>query len=116
MNGAEPSSEEGLIERFPHYKTYKACQSQAFMASSVTLLGGAAITYVLMDVGYKKFKPTISRNWQIAAPILIGALSAYLVIMGKTTNCQNMWMAMEERHSVLTPANERLAMRTKSDQ
>lgn len=41
----------------------------------------------------------------MSIPFLVGVGSAYIITMGKTIQCQNMWMAMEERHSVLTPAH-----------
>ncbi|XP_059171987.1 uncharacterized protein LOC131953022 [Physella acuta] len=110
MSGAD----DGITEIFPHYKTYKACQSKAFITGSITLLGAAACTYLLMEQLFKKYKPNISKNWLMSLPFLVGVGSAYVITMRKTTQCQNMWMAMEERHSVLTPAQERLQSRMKT--
>ncbi|KAH9496926.1 hypothetical protein Btru_010200 [Bulinus truncatus] len=111
MSDARLSAEEELVEKYPHYKTYKACQSHAFMSSSFTFVIASACSYFAIDTLYRRFKANISKNWLTAGPIVFGILSAYVVVQRKTTNCQNMWMAMEERHSVLTPASERAAIR-----
>ncbi|XP_012944331.1 transmembrane protein 141 [Aplysia californica] len=116
MSSLDPRGDDELSDRYPHYKTYKACQSKAFMTGSVTLFGAAICVYVVMDHWYQKFKPSITRQWLVAGPIMAGAGIAYAVTMNRTWNCQNMWMAMEERHSALTPAKERLAMRIAEDE
>ncbi|XP_055897090.1 uncharacterized protein LOC106071034 isoform X2 [Biomphalaria glabrata] len=108
MSSTSPRGEEGLIEKFPHYKTYKACQSQALMSSSFALLMASMCSYLAMNAFNQRFKPNINKNWLVAGPVLFGVLSAYVVVQHKTTNCQNMWMAMEEKHSVLTPASDAL--------
>uniref|UniRef100_A0A0B6ZLW1 HIG1 domain-containing protein n=1 Tax=Arion vulgaris TaxID=1028688 RepID=A0A0B6ZLW1_9EUPU len=109
-------SEEALSERYPHYKTYKVCQQSVFLSGSVTLLGVAACTYVIMDHWFKRYRPNVSNNILIAGPLIAGVVAAYAVTMSNTAKCKNMWMAMEERHSVLTPAEERLAERIKSEE
>ncbi|RUS82954.1 hypothetical protein EGW08_009291 [Elysia chlorotica] len=108
--------ENDLMERYPHFKTYKACQSKAFMTGSFTLLMGTACTFLVMDHWFQRFKPSVSRNWLIAGPILVGTMSAYAVTMGQSIYCQNMWMAMEDRHSVITSAKERLTERLREEE
>ncbi|GFO17750.1 transmembrane protein 141 [Plakobranchus ocellatus] len=115
-SSTESAEEIELLERYPHFKTYKACQSKAFMTGSFTLLMGTACSFLVMDHWFQKFKPTISKNWLIAGPILVGTLSAYGVTMGQTIRCQNMWMAMEDRHSVITSAQERLEERLREEE
>lgn len=69
----------------------------------------AACTFIIMDHWLQRFRSrAISKNWFIAFPLLTGTVSAYVVTMSRTVNCQNMWMAMEEKHSVLTPAEGNL--------
>ncbi|GFS05594.1 transmembrane protein 141 [Elysia marginata] len=118
MNRSSTNSveENDLMERYPHFKTYKACQSKAFMTGSFMLLMGTACSFLVMDHWFRKFKPTVSKNWLVAGPILIGTASAYGVTMGQSIYCQNMWMAMEDRHSVITSAKERLEERLKEEE
>ena len=62
--------------------------------------GGATI-YVGQEV-IKRFAP-INQNAKLFAPVFGGALVSYLVTRRKTKICQQMWLALEERHSSLTP-------------
>merc|ERR550534_3435955 len=73
------------------------------MTGSFTLFGSAVSLYVIGENLFKRFKPDISRNWLIAGPIVGGSALAYLVAWRGTVHCSNMWMAMEDQHSVLNP-------------
>ncbi|KAI0242879.1 hypothetical protein LSAT2_010816 [Lamellibrachia satsuma] len=82
-----------------HYKTYTKCQSEAFVYGMMGFVSGGATIYVGQEV-IKRFAP-INQNAKLFAPVFGGALVSYLVTRRKTTNCQKMWLALEERHSPL---------------
>ena len=43
------------------------------------------------------------RNYFLLLPIAVGTGSAYAITRRNTRICQEMWLAMEEKHSVITP-------------
>ena len=43
------------------------------------------------------------RNYFLLLPIVVGTGSAYAITRRNTRICQEMWLAMEEKHSVITP-------------
>lgn len=57
-----------------------------------------------MNQWYQRFSPRLSKNWMVAGPLIVGAVASYTVTASYSTNCKNMWLSMEERHSVITPA------------
>lgn len=84
-----------------HYKTYTKCQSEAFVYGMMGFVSGGATIYVGQEV-IKRFAP-INQNAKLFAPVFGGALVSYLVTRRKTKICQQMWLALEEKHSSLTP-------------
>jgi len=96
-----------ITQRYPHYPEYKRCQQNAFLSGSFTMAGAGSCIYILADQAYKRFKPDISRSWVLASSILAGCGIAYIVTWRKTVNCSNMWMSMEDKHSVLSPIEEK---------
>ncbi|BFZ05761.1 hypothetical protein BsWGS_08800 [Bradybaena similaris] len=116
MSRRRSQAEEELHAKYPHYSAYKLCQQRTFMTGSVTLLGATACTYIIMNQWYQRFSPRLSKNWMVAGPLIVGAVASYAVTASNSNNCKNMWLSMEERHSVITPAEERLAQRMKSSE
>ncbi|CAG5131453.1 unnamed protein product [Candidula unifasciata] len=114
MSRRRTQAEEELSQRYPHYDAYKLCQQRAFFFGSFTLLGVTASTYIIMNQWLQKYSPKLSKNWLVGGPLIAGAIASYAVTATKSADCKNMWLAMEERHSVITPAEERLAQRMKS--
>ena len=67
---------------------------------SISVASGIYIAQELM-----KSKLPFGRKVFLVAPILIGSVSAYYVTQHNTKICQYMWMAMEEKHTAITPAS-----------
>ncbi|XP_025112734.1 transmembrane protein 141-like [Pomacea canaliculata] len=93
-------------DKFPHMKTYAACQSRAFMTGVFTFVAAGATVYVAQEL-LKNFIP-YKRTAFLILPVMVGTVSAYTITRHNTKMCQNMWMAMEEKHSDITPLQERM--------
>merc|ERR1712010_387036 len=102
MHGQKRDDSE-ITGRYPHYVDYKNCQKQALLSGSATLFVSGICLYVFAEQLYRKFKPDFSRNWLIAGPMLGGSAIAFMVTWRRSKNCVNMWMAMEDKHSILSP-------------
>lgn len=117
MGHRPPSKEqeEALLDDYPHYLEYKACQNKAFYTASGTMLAAGTSFYLMMNTWYKSNKPKFSSNWVIAAPILAGTAVSFYVAMTTSRTCNRIWMANEERHSAITSAEERIKMRQEAE-
>lgn len=104
LRGKEVIIEEAS-EIFPHFRTYAQCQNRAFMLGSFTFLSMASGIYIAQEL--MKSKLPFGRNIFLIAPILLGSLSAYHVTQHNTKICQHMWMALEEKHTAISPASEK---------
>lgn len=97
---------EEYKEKYPHMKQYAACQSKAFMTGTFTFLAGGATAYVAQELLGSKLP--YGRKYSLVMAMAVGTVSAYAMTRHKTKVCQQMWMAMEEKHSAITPLEERL--------
>ncbi|KAK7480270.1 hypothetical protein BaRGS_00028438 [Batillaria attramentaria] len=93
-------------EKYPHMKSYAACQSRAFMTGCFSFVAGGAFIFVAQEL-LKSHIP-YNRKHILLAPIAVGTIAAYAVTRHNTRLCQQMWLAMEEKHSEVTPLEERL--------
>lgn len=109
LRGKEIIIEEAS-EIFPHFRTYAQCQNKALLFGSFTFLSMASGTYIAQEL--MKSKLPFGRKAFLLAPILIGSLSAYHVTQHNTRICQHMWLALEEKHTAITPASEKLSQPT----
>ncbi|XP_070175759.1 transmembrane protein 141-like isoform X3 [Littorina saxatilis] len=97
---------EEYKEKFPHMKQYAACQSKAFMTGCFTFVAGGAMVYLTQEL--LRTKLPYQRQYFLLLPIAVGTISAYLITRRNTRICQDMWLAMEEKHSDVTPLHDRL--------
>lgn len=110
MSGGDSSRLGRVIEdnkeRFPHMKQYAVCQSRAFMMGCFTFLAGGAMVYLGQEL--LRSRLPWGRQHFLLPTIFVGTLSAYGMTRHNTRLCQQMWMAMEEKHSEITPLQERM--------
>ncbi|XP_041368168.1 transmembrane protein 141-like [Gigantopelta aegis] len=99
------AAKEYVTQTYPYYKVYRECQTRAFSKGSATLIAAGAGVYILQEIFRKKLP--YERTAFMMMPILLGTVAAYAVTRHETKVCQHMWMALEEKHSVITPASER---------
>ncbi|XP_046336303.1 transmembrane protein 141-like [Haliotis rufescens] len=99
---------EELKEKYPHYETYAKCQSSAFMAGTFTFATATAGLYVVQEL----LKTRLPYAWSsfLLTSVLGGSVVSYVVTRKQTKGCQDMWMAMEDRHTALTSIDERKKM------
>ncbi|XP_076436500.1 transmembrane protein 141-like [Babylonia areolata] len=104
---------EEYKEKFPHMKQYAACQSKAFMTGCFTFLAGGASVYLAQEL--LRTSLPYGRKYFLLPPIAFGTISAYAMTRHNTRVCQDMWLAMEEKHSDVTPLQERLQLSAAAD-
>ena len=61
----------------------------------------AATVYLAQELLSTKLP--YGRQHFLLLPFALGTASAYIITRRNTRICQEMWMAMEEKHSVITP-------------
>ena len=64
----------------------------------MSLLGAAAIG--LGQEAVKKMIP-MTVQMRVMAPVLGGSIVGYIVSRKRTKQCQDMWMALEDKHTAL---------------
>ncbi|XP_064605494.1 uncharacterized protein LOC135470462 [Liolophura sinensis] len=111
MNNLE--SHDVYTKKYPHYKTYAQCQSRAFATSTFAMLAGTAGGYISQEL--LKNYLWYSRKSFLLPSILIGSCTGYIAIRHQTKICQEMWMALEDKHTSLQTAEERIMGNKTSD-
>ncbi|XP_074655336.1 transmembrane protein 141-like [Tubulanus polymorphus] len=108
MNNLEQVAEEAT-KKFPHYRTYAKCQSQAFMKGILTFFAGFAGSYLAQEfVRKRRLIGGIDRKVILLSSLLIGAAGSYATTRHETKNCQEMWLVLEDKYTNLTPGGGRL--------
>lgn len=90
---------EEYKEQYPNIESYAQCQSTAFVSGIVALILGGGGTYVGQELLHKSMPWT--RKAFIFPAIIVGTIVSYKVTRRKTTACQEMWMALEEKQTFL---------------
>jgi len=95
---------EDYKEEYPGLPTYLQCQSSAFVAGTMALATGGVGTYFAQEL-VKNYLPWTKKSFILPA-IAVGSVLSYKITRIKTTACQEMWIAMEDRRTYLTRLGE----------
>ncbi|KAK6195892.1 hypothetical protein SNE40_001226 [Patella caerulea] len=90
-----------MSEKYPHYNTYKKCQSQTFMTGLFTFATGTAAAYLVQDV--LKAKLPYEKKSILMVSLGVASIISYFVTRKNTKLCQEMWMALEDKHTAINP-------------
>jgi len=91
-------------DEYPGLPTYLQCQSNAFVTGILTLFVGGSVTFFGQEK-LAKFVPWSKKSFILPA-IAVGSCLSYSVVRRKTTECQEMWIAIEDRRTYLTRLEE----------
>jgi len=95
---------EDYKEEYPGLPTYLQCQSSAFMFGSAALAVGGTGTYFAQEL-FKAYLPWKKKAF-ILPSIVVGSVLSYRITRLKTTACQEMWIALEDKRTYLTRLGE----------
>lgn len=91
---------EDYKEEYPGLPTYLQCQSSAFVSGTIALFMAGTGTYFAQDM-ISRFLPWTKKAF-ILPSIAVGSVVSYKITRMKTTACQEMWIALEDKRTYLT--------------